>query len=88
MQFSTRQEARDAGQHSRRHGSRAAQDAAREAHWGRQRDKLLRADARLAEAEQRTPREQLNLLDHRLGHGVGAVRERRRLHLLIEHGMN
>ncbi len=85
--YSTHKEAREAGQHSRRHQSRSAQDAAREAHQGRRRDKLESAQRRQLEAFSRTATEQLTLLDERLGRGVGAVRERRKLHLLIENHM-
>tara|TARA_R110002020_G_scaffold24788_1_gene81081 strand:+ start:431 stop:664 length:234 start_codon:yes stop_codon:yes gene_type:complete len=36
------------------------------------------------ERSNRTPQQQLAVLDQRLGEGVGAVRERQRLHYLID----
>lgn len=49
----------------------------------RQADKLERVEVNQAEAAQRSPEEQLRRLDARLGAGVGAVRERAKLHAQI-----
>ena len=43
----------------------------------------LRADARSSERANRSPQEQLRRLDSKLGHGVGAKKERIRLSKLI-----
>jgi len=48
----------------------------------------LRAEARQREREQRTPTEQLAVLDGRLGDGAGAESERARLGSLINHSAN
>lgn len=42
-------------------------------------ERTLRSKDRQTERAKRTPRQQLELLDHRLGVGVGAIKERARL---------
>ena len=42
------------------------------------------AEVRQAKRDNLTPHEQLTLIDQRLGKGVGASKERARLHLLID----
>jgi hypothetical protein len=57
---------------------------------GRQRREELREEGsvRAEERAKRTPHQQLNLLDKRLGDGVGAVRERKHLQKLLEPSTN
>lgn len=50
----------------------------------RQEIRKAKATQRLRHREQRTPQEQLKLLDLRLGKGLGAKKERARLSSLIE----
>jgi len=53
--------------------------------YGYRKDQRRQDAADMAEARAaRSPQEQLALLDHRLGNGVGAVRERARLHAQME----
>ncbi|MCI0563318.1 MAG: hypothetical protein MN733_32990 [Nitrososphaera sp.] len=54
----------------------------------RRSEKRETAQKRDEERSQRTPQQQLALLDHRLGTGVGAQRERVRLMKLIEQQKN
>lgn len=44
------------------------------------------ADVRMTVRNNRTPKEQLDLLDKRLGKNVGATKERMRLHKMIANG--
>jgi hypothetical protein len=61
-----------------------AQAKARELWQARKQEKLDSAQRRLSDRAQRSPEQQLALLDQRLGEGVGAKRERARLQSLIE----
>jgi hypothetical protein len=83
MYYSNSGDAKKAGQKSRRHETNEQRDAAREARRQRLEAKLDAAKQRQTLASERPPREQLRLLDARLGVGVGAVRERTRLAVLI-----
>jgi len=47
-------------------------------------EKNTQALIRLCEYEKRSPQEQLDLLDHKLGVGIGAKKERAKLKALIE----
>lgn len=51
-------------------------------------NRIARALGRVAEANTRTPTEQLALLDTRLGNGIGAARERARLGTLVAEGLD
>ena len=54
----------------------------------RMEEKKAYADQRTADRNNRTPQQQLALLDQRLGKGQGATRERERLHKQIAAGGN
>lgn len=50
----------------------------------RKEEKRMEAEIRQKIASERTPQQQLAVLDRKLGKGVGAVKERAKLHKLIE----
>jgi hypothetical protein len=69
---------------SRRHETREAHDAAYDQWERRWTSNFANADLRAKERAQRTPAQQLALLDERLGAGVGATKERARLTALMQ----
>lgn len=80
--FASSQEAKKAGFFSRRHENSQAFVAAKESREAKTRNNRQNAEERARLAASRSPREQLELLDRRLGVGVGAKKERARLKLL------
>ena len=54
----------------------------------KKKDRQAGAKTRLKERDERNPVEQLALLDRRLGTGIGAVKERKRLNSTIREDTN
>ena len=80
--FASKEEATKAQWFSRRHETSDAYNEARRKREARHSAKLSDAHERAEESAKRTPEEQLRRLDLRLGVGVGAEKERARLHAL------
>ena len=76
--------AKPVGWFSRRHQTSAARDEYREEMAAREADFWARHDERVAARKSRSPQQQLAELDARLGKGVGAKKERKRLQAQID----
>lgn len=81
--FGSKIDAQAAKCFSRRHRTEGANRAAREDRAARRKAQLDRITAACAAREARGPEGQLKLLDERFGVGLGATRERARLHWCI-----
>jgi hypothetical protein len=67
------------GWFSRKHQTPAAHIKSREVKFKLEKDQFLSIDDRLVERNERSSQEQIELLDKRLGVGIGAMKERNRL---------
>lgn len=84
MYYATSAEAKKSGQFSRRNHTSEEMSYAREVFQNWETNEVQgNARARKKARENRSPEEQYTLLDLRLGKGVGARKERRRLLLLL-----
>ena len=75
-----RQSAKQKGMFSRRHQTAAACLKSKEVKLNRIDEQFRASVQRDLERKKRTPQQQLTLLDGRLGEGIGATKERKRLH--------
>lgn len=80
----TKGSAKPRGWFSRRHQTSTEHYAVKEARYAKQDAKLANVEIRQIAASERTPRQQLNRLDKRLGKGLGAESERARLNAKIK----
>lgn len=80
------QDAKPAGWFSRKHGNREAHEKARAGYLSRHSPEARQgvAEANSDARSKRTPEQQLEFLDSKLGKGVGAARERAKLQKQID----